>query len=174
MSEDNPPEGFLRIDFDRGRPETTFNSHVGDLYCKRGTKGTRDEFVLGFRVAQHMCNPAGGLHGGMMMMAADLVGTMGGGALVGLRKFLPTVSMTCDFVAPARIGDWVEGRPELVRQTRSLLFTNIYLTVGDEKILRASAIAKIPSGEGLAFGRARLDRSGSERSAEVAAKGPAA
>jgi uncharacterized protein (TIGR00369 family) len=155
---DDPPEGFLRIDFDRGGLPT-FNGHIGNLYCKRGAKGTRDEFVLGFRVQQTMCNPAGGLHGGMMMTAADLVGTMGGGALVGLRKFLPTVSMTCDFVAPAKRGDWVEGRPELVRQTRSLLFTNIYLTVGEEKILRASAIAKIPSGDGLSFGRARLDRS---------------
>jgi acyl-coenzyme A thioesterase PaaI-like protein len=169
LTEDNPPEGFLRVDFDRGRPETTFNSHVGNIYCRRGARGTRDEFVLGIRVAQHMCNPAGGLHGGMMMLIADLVGTMGGGALAGLRKFLPTVSVTCDFVAPARLGDWVEGRPELVRQTRSLLFTNIYLTVGEEKILRASAIAKIPSGDGLAFGRARLDRG-----AEVAAKSPPA
>ena len=91
----------------------------------------------------------------------------GGGALAGLRKFLPTVSLTCDFVAPAKVGDWVEGRPELVRQTRSLLFTNIYLTVGEEKILRASAIAKIPSGDGPAFSRARLDRS-----AEMASKSP--
>ena len=165
MTEDNPPEGFLRVDFDRGRPETTFNSHVGNLYVRRGAKGTRDEFVLGFRVAQHMCNPAGGLHGGMMMLVADLVGTMGGGALAGLRKFLPTVSVTCDFVAPARLGDWVEGRPELVRQTRSLLFTNIYLTVGEEKFLRASQIAKIPSGEGLAFGKAKLDRSAAGTSA---------
>ena len=57
---------------------------------------------MGFRVQQHMCNPAGGLHGGMMMTVADLVGTMGGGTLVGLRKFLPTVSMTFDFVAPAK------------------------------------------------------------------------
>lgn len=158
MLQDNPPEGFLRIDFDRGRPETTFNTHVGTLYAKRGEKGTRDEFVMGFRVHPHNCNPAGGLHGGMMMTVADLVGTMGGGTLAGIRKFLPTVSMSCDFVAPARVGDWVEGRAELVRATRSLLFTNIYLTVGDEKILRASSIAKIPSGDGLAFGKARLDR----------------
>ena len=121
MPDDQPPEGFLRIDFDRGRPDPTFNSHIGNLYAKRGQKGTRDEFVLGFRVHQHMCNPAGGLHGGMMMTVADLVGTMGGGTLVGLRKFLPTVSMTFDFVAPARVGDWVEGRAEVVRQTRSLL-----------------------------------------------------
>jgi acyl-coenzyme A thioesterase PaaI-like protein len=94
----------------------------------------------------------------MMMTVSDLVGTMGGGTLLGLRKFLPTVSMTFDFVAPAKVGDWVEGRCEVVRQTRSLLFTSIYLTVGEEKILRASQVAKIPSGEGQAFGKARLAR----------------
>lgn len=158
MSEDNPPEGFIRVDFDRGRPDLTFNTHVGNLYVRRGEKGTRDAFVMGFRVHSHMCNPAGGLHGGMMMTVADLVGTMGGGYLAGVAKFLPTVNMTFDFVAPARVGDWVEGRPELVRQTRTLLFTNIYLTVGEEKILRASSIARIPSGDGLPFGRARLAR----------------
>ena len=157
-ADDNPPADFHKVDFDRGGP-TTFNAHIGNLYVKRGPKGTRDEFVLGFRVRQNMCNPAGGLHGGMMMTAADLVGTMGAGTLSGLRKFLPTVNMTFDFVAPARLGDWVEGRAEVVRQTRTLLFSNIYLTVGEEKILRASCIAKIPSGDGLAFGKARLDRS---------------
>ena len=168
MSDDNPPERFLRIDFDRGGP-VTFNGHVGNLYAKKGEKGTRDAFVMGLRVLAHMCNPAGGLHGGMMMTMADLVGSMGGTTLIGLRKFVPTVNMTFDFVAPAKVGDWVEGRCEVVRATRSLLFSNIYLTVGEEKILRASGIYKIPSGEGQAFGRARLDRS-----AEVATKGPAA
>ena len=158
MLNDDAPTDFRKVDFDRDRPETSFNSHIGNLYVKRGEKGTRDEFVMGFRVHQHMCNPAGGLHGGMMMTVADLVGAMGGGTLAGLRKFLPTVNMTFDFVAPAKVGDWVEGRAELVRATRSLLFTNIYLTVGEEKILRASSICKIPSGDGLAFGKAKLVR----------------
>ena len=158
MLQDNPPADFHKVDFNRDRPEPTFNSHIGALYVKRGGKGTRDEFVMGFRVHQHMCNPAGGLHGGMMMTVADLVGAMGGGTLAGLRKFLPTVNMTFDFVAPAKVGDWVEGRAELVRATRSLLFTNIYLTVGEEKILRASSICKIPSGDGLVFGKAKLVR----------------
>ena len=158
MLSDDPPTGFRKIDFDRDRSEPTFNSHIGNLYVKRDEKGARDEFVMGFRVHQHMCNPAGGLHGGMMMTVADLVGAMGGGTLAGLRKFLPTVNMTFDFVAPAKVGDWVEGRAEVVRQTRSLLFTNIYLTVGEVKILRASSICKIPSGDGLAFGKAKLVR----------------
>ncbi len=46
MIDDNPPEGFIRIDFDRGRPDPTFNTHIGNLYAKRGEKGTRDEFVM--------------------------------------------------------------------------------------------------------------------------------
>ena len=117
MLNDDPPPDFLKIDFARGRPEPTFNTHIGNLYVKRGEKGTRDEFVMGFRVHPHMCNPAGGLHGGMMMTVADLVGGMGAGTLAGLRKFLPTVNMTFDFVAPARAGDWVEGRAELVAGT---------------------------------------------------------
>ena len=141
--DDRPPEGFLRIDFDRGRPDPTFNSHVGNLYAKRGGKGTRDEFVLGFRVHQHMCNPAGGLHGGMMMTVADLVGTMGGGTLVGLRKFLPTVSMTTDFLAPAPLGAWVEGRVEVLRTTRNLVFAQGLVTAGGNLSLRASGIMKM-------------------------------
>ena len=167
MNDDHPPEGFLRVDFDRGRPEVTFNSHIGNLSVRKGPKGTRDEFVMGLRVHPHMCNPAGSLHGGMMMTVADLVGSMGGTTLMGIRKFVPTINMTFDFVAPAKVGDWVEGHCEVVRATRSLLFSNIYLTVGEDKIVRASGIYKIPSGDGLAFAKARLDRG-----AEVAGERP--
>jgi len=170
---DSPPDGFLRIDFDRGRP-VTFNGHIGNLYVRKGAKGTPDAFVMGLRVQPHMCNPAGGLHGGMMMTMADLVGSMGGTTIIGLRKFVPTVNMTFDFVAPAKVGDWVEGRCEVVRATRSLLFANIYLTVGEEKILRASGIYKIPSGEGQAFGKARLDRGAEVADPKMSVKGPPA
>ena len=145
----DPPPGFKLIDFQRNSTVINFNTHAGPLYYKRGEKGTRDEFVMGLRVQPYMCNPAGTLHGGMMMTVADLVGGMGATILAGIRgKFVPTVSMTFDFVAPAREGDWVEGRLELVRATRSLLFSHIYLTVGDTKILRASCIVKVPSGDG--------------------------
>ena len=154
--DDAAPPGFRLIDFRRDRVEVTFNTHIGNLWAKRGEKGTADEFVMGLRVRDKHCNPAGTLHGGMMMTMADLIGGMGAGTLAGIRKFLPTVSMTFDFVAPARAGDWVEGRCEVVRATRSLLFSHIYLTVGTEKILRASAICKIPSGDGPSFGKAKL------------------
>ena len=172
MSDDDPTTIRPKVScasISTAAARATFNGHVGNLYCKRGAKGTRDEFVLGFRVQQHMCNPAGGLHGGMMMTVADLVGTMGGGTAGRPAQVPADREHDLRFRGagaarrlgrgPARAG---------ARQTRSLLFTNIYLTVGEEKILRASAICKIPSGDGQTFGRAPLDRS-----AEVAAKGPA-
>lgn len=155
----DPPPGFKLIDFQRESSVLNFNTHVGPLYFRRGEKGTHDAFVMGFRVQPYMCNPAGTLHGGMMMTVADLMGGMGASVLAGIRgKFLPTVSMTFDFVAPAREGDWVEGRAELVRATRSLLFTHIYLTVGDTKILRASCIVKVPSGDGWMADQGRAGR----------------
>ena len=43
-----------------------------------------------------------------------------------------------------------------MRATRSLLFSHIYLTVGEEQILRASSVCKISSGDGLSFRKARL------------------
>jgi uncharacterized protein (TIGR00369 family) len=145
VADDAPPPGFRPINFSRNGTHADFNTHVGTLYGRRGPKGGPDEFVMGFRVRPHMCNPVGGLHGGMMMTVADLTAGMGTSIQAGLRRFLPTVNMTFDFVAPARVGDWVEGRCEVVRVTRNLAFAHVFLTVGERKILRASAIMKVPS-----------------------------
>lgn len=151
---DDPPEGFKRIDFQRGGLPRDYNTHIGPLYARRGAEGAADRFTMGFRVQPHMCNPAGTLHGGMMMSVADLIGGLGAAYVAGVRRdFYPTINMTFDFVAPARLGDWVEGRPEVVRATRSMIFSHIYLTVGATRILRASAIVKIPSGDGWRTGR---------------------
>ena len=112
MAEDHPPEGFLRVDFDRGRPDPTFNGHIGTLYAKRGAKGSRDEFVLGFRVERHMCNPAGGLHGGML--AAFLDSAMGTAVWHQLERRAVTLRLSLDYLAPARVGDWLQAEGEVV------------------------------------------------------------
>ena len=109
---DNPPEGLRRIDFDRDRPDPTFNGHIGNLYAKRGPKGTRDEFVLGFRVHQHMCNPAGGLHGGML--AAFLDSAMGTAVFHTLGRRAVTLRLSLDYLGPGRLGDWLQAEGEVV------------------------------------------------------------
>ena len=53
MIDDNPPEGFLRIDFDRGRPDPTFNTHIGALYAKRGGANWRASVSGAFPTVPH-------------------------------------------------------------------------------------------------------------------------
>ena len=56
--------------------------------------------------------------------------------------FMPTVSMTADFLAPAPLGAWVEGRTDLLRATRNFLFVQCLITSNGAPALRASGIMK--------------------------------
>ncbi len=53
--------------------------------------------------------------------------------------------MSCDYLAPAPLGAWVEGRAEVVRITRNLLFAQGLATADGEPCLRANGIFKITS-----------------------------
>lgn len=150
--QDAPP-GFRLIAFEG----VTFNGMIGPIYISREA----GETVLGFRAEQRHCNPAGIVHGGMMMSIADMTAGFCTAMSADIDKFMPTVNMTFDFVASGNVGDWIEGRSEVMKITRSLAFATVDLSVAEQgggrrRLLRASCIMKIPSGEGFRFDRARL------------------
>lgn len=103
--------------------------------------------VLGFRVEQRHCNPMQICHGGMLMTFADMVLSFACAVAAGGRKFMPTVNLAGDYVGPAPLGSWVEGRGRLIRQTRNLSFAETLITADGAPCLRASGIMKIPSRE---------------------------
>ena len=106
-----------------------------------------ERFVLGFRVAQRHCNSSGVCHGGMVATLCDVLLTVGSNIQSQLSRFLPTISMTCDFLGPARDGAWIEGRLDVLRTTRNLLFAAGLLEVaGEGPIARTSGVMKM-SGE---------------------------
>ena len=142
------PAGFRLIAFEG----VTFNSSIGPFYIKP----SEQEIVLGFRAEQRHCNPAGIVHGGMLMTVADMTASFCTAINASIDKFMPTVNMTFDFVAAGNVGDWIEGRSEIMKITRSLAFATVDLGAGGNRLLRASCIMKIPSGEGFRFDRARL------------------
>ena len=142
------PAGFRLIAFEG----VTFNSSIGPFYIKRDER----EIVLGFRAEQRHCNPAGIVHGGMLMTVADMTAGFCTAMNAKIDKFMPTVNMTFDFVASGNVGDWIEGRSEIMKITRSLAFTTVDLSTAGRRLLRASCIMKIPSGDGFRFDRARL------------------
>lgn len=103
--------------------------------------------VMGFRVEPRHCNPMHNCHGGMLMTFADMLLGFTVSVAVGGKKFLPTVNLTGDYVGPAPLGSWVEGKGRLVRAARSLGFAEALITADGAPCLRTSGIMKIPSQE---------------------------
>ena len=59
------------------------------------------------------------------------------------RKPCTTVQLSTQFISPARIGDFVEGRAEVLRATRTVVFVRGLLTVGDRTVVSAEGVWKI-------------------------------
>ena len=129
------PEGFRPLRFMTG-----FVEAIGPLYGK----WTGEKLLMGFRVEMRHCNPGQVAHGGMLATFADMfipiAARMQSKADVG---FAPTVNLNLDFIAPARLGTWVEGTAEFLRAGKSLFFAQGLATADDILCLRASAIFKV-------------------------------
>lgn len=134
------PDGFKPFKFNMGFIET-----VGPLYGK--WDGAR--LLMGFRVEMRHCNPGQVAHGGMLATFADMVipiaARVQSKADVG---FAPTVNLNLDFIAPARLGAWVEGSAEFLRAGKSLFFAQGTATADGVLCLRANAIFKVTAAIG--------------------------
>ena len=129
------PEGFIELPFNYG-----FIGVNGPLYARRD--GGR--LHLGFRVEERHCNPMGIAHGGMLVTFADMQLPLASRYQADLpENFLPTINLSVDFLAPARLGAWVEGETQVMRRTRNLVFSQCTVTADGEPSLRASGIFKI-------------------------------
>src|SRR5690348_4488122 len=99
--------------FPPGLPESAedislrgFNKFVGPLYRLPDEGGlTRHAFV----VAEKHMNAFDTVHGGMLMALAD-VSMSRTSRLSTDTQSCSTVALTCDFLAPGRLGDMIESR----------------------------------------------------------------
>ena len=101
--------------------------------------------LIGFRVEARHCNPMGNCHGGMLASFSDMLLPLSihrTSPEIGF-KFLPTISLQLDYLAPAPLGCWVQGEAEVLRVTRSLVFVQGLVTADGEPAVRISGIFKI-------------------------------
>ena len=121
---------------------------LGDFIAVNGPLYLRHEgdlVLVGFRVEQRHTNPMGICHGGMMASFCDMllpISVHHKRADVGFR-FLPTISLQLDYLAPAPLGSWVQGEAQVLRVTRTLVFAQGLVTADGEPSLRVSGISKI-------------------------------
>ena len=59
------------------------------------------------------------------------------------RRFLPTISLQIDYLAPAPLGAWVQGQADVLRTTRNMLFGQGLVTADGEPTMRMSGIFKM-------------------------------
>lgn len=130
-----PPPGFRAIPIEIG-----FIGVNGPLLVNIDGEKLR----LGFRVEMRHCNPMKIAHGGMMATFIDMLmpfAIMHQSQMPG--RFIPTIHLAQEYLAPAPLGSWVEGTGDLLRTTRNLVFAQCLVTADGEPCLRASGIFKL-------------------------------
>jgi uncharacterized protein (TIGR00369 family) len=104
-----------------------------------------EDVRLGFRVERRHTNPLDICHGGMLATFCDMllpISIHRKSKEVGLR-FLPTINLQLDYLAPAPLGAWVEGTAQVLRVTRALVFAQVLATADGTPCTRMSGIFKI-------------------------------
>ncbi|HYW02689.1 MAG TPA: PaaI family thioesterase [Gammaproteobacteria bacterium] len=134
MSTGNQPCDFVDWESSRGDP---FEEHNGPLY----RLGKGDASRCAFRAERKHCNGLGIVHGGMLMSFADFAlfviarPELDGGHGV-------TLSMTCDFTAPAGQGELIEASGEVVQSTPGMVFVRGTVYTGDRTLLAFSGVVR--------------------------------
>jgi uncharacterized protein (TIGR00369 family) len=130
------PEGFVALQVGSGG----FIGHNGPLYARRDADGHP---VFGFRVQPIHCNPMGICHGGwlatMLDMTLPLTARLSGPESV----FLLTVNLSIDYLNAVPLGAWVEGRAQVLRRTKRMVFIQGMLSVDGESTTRASGVFRV-------------------------------
>jgi len=126
-----PPEGYQLLDWSRG-----FGRQIGPLYHRT----TPTDRTMGFRVEAHHANGMQNAHGGMLMTLADVAW----GNVVSFERssFWVTVRLTCDFLSPAKMGDWVEGGGELLSAEDDLYVVRGRVWSGDRVLMIGTGVFK--------------------------------
>ncbi|AXQ30664.1 PaaI family thioesterase [Solimonas sp. K1W22B-7] len=105
--------------------------------------GTDPERTLGFIVDErHSNNHQGSLHGGALMTFADIALGYRAARATG-HSSLVTAQLQIQFVASAKVGNFVSCRPELIRSSSQLAFVRGLICVGNKTVGSADGIWKV-------------------------------
>ena len=124
----------------RQRELPGFMGVAGPLWSRR----EGGSWAYGLLLAHSHLNPAGVAHGGALLTLIDHVMSTVAWEASACTPCL-TLQIDTQLLAPARAGQFVEARAQVVRRTHSLLFMQGSVTLDDAPILVAQAILKASS-----------------------------
>ena len=101
---------------------------------------TDGETVFGLRAEERHANRGGAVMGGMLATFADYTLGRAIEADADDDHQRATVSLTVDYLAPVKPGDWIESRASVDRVGGALAFADCSLTVDGREVVRARAV----------------------------------
>lgn len=123
-------------------PDDGFLGHIGPMLWRETEDGTR---LYGIPADDRHRNRSGVVQGGMLATLADR--SLGYAA----RKHDPgqnqaTLQLNIQYIAPARIGDFIIATCKVVQRTSTVAFVEGTLTADDRIVAKVSGIWKIKKG----------------------------
>ena len=120
----------------------------GPLYFN---KTHENSIELGFLVQEKHTNLPGVCHGGVLVMLLDSAMAVEVIYKVAPEKITPTISLTCNFLHPAKLGQFLVIRSEVVRSTKRHAFVRCIISHDEELIASAEAVYLLPERNTLGF-----------------------
>lgn len=103
------------------------------------SRNTGEAIRIGLRAGPAHANSRGFVHGALITALADnAMGLSCGLSLTGIAG-LVTVGLSVDFLSTARLGQWLEIRPVVLRTGRNLSFSTATIHADDTLCARANA-----------------------------------
>lgn len=119
-------------------PDEGFVGHVGGIWSRKVDGVNQFAFVA----RDFHANSNGVVHGGMLMTFIDrAMGHTARGTTGAVR--CATISLSHQFLAPARIGDLVEMTPQMARSSARTAFVTGTAFVGDAPVVSAQGVWRV-------------------------------
>lgn len=130
--QDGPPDLTKIGDFG-------FNAYAGPIF--RTNENAFEERTFLLDVQDHQLDDRGEIHPGLLLSLADTV--LGRAAFSSINEVrCVTVSLNCNIIGTARLGDRVEGQSRVTKQARDIIFVEGALSVNNVSILVGTGLWK--------------------------------
>lgn len=98
---------------------------------------------IGLHLRAAHCNSRGLLHGGVVAALADNAMGLSCGTSMATKQGLVTLSLSVDYVGTAKIGQWLQVEPRVLRTGKTVGFSDALVTADGAMIARASATFRV-------------------------------
>ena len=135
MTDHAPPPGFVRADFTPG-----FLDHGGPYFLKPAGDAPQ---IVGLRIMAHHINYRDAAHGGVISTFADVALSHAVYDAEQPRLSPSTVTLSVNYLAGARLGDWLEAHVRIDRLGGRTAYTSGEIRRGDEPLATMTGVFAI-------------------------------